>query len=72
MKLPFLLLDRVGLKESAAEKAIRRARALAERAKQARFEQMLREEVAQMEDLRHIMTTAEYPKLKRRWSMAAK
>ncbi len=69
MKLPFLLLNRVGLTETPVETARRRARALVQQVQEARFREMLREEQAQMQSLRQAM--AEHPKPKRRWAIAA-
>lgn len=69
MRLPYLLLNRVnGPKETPTETAKRRARALAEQVKRARFEEALRDELATMQCLREAMTAKEP---KRRWPMAA-
>jgi len=69
MRLPYLLLNRVdGPKETPAETARRRAKALSEQLKRARFEEALREELATMTSLREAMATQEP---KRRWRFAA-
>ena len=68
MKLPYLLLNRADLKETPAETARRRARALSDQAKRARFEDALRAELVAMRDLRDAMRTTEP---KRRWLLAA-
>ena len=71
MKLPLLLLNRVGLTETPIETARRRARALAQQVREARFREMLREEQAQMQSLRQAMAEHPKPKPKRRWAIAA-
>lgn len=69
MRLPYLLLNRVDRpKETLSETAKRRARALAEQAKRARFEEALREELTTITSLREAMTIKEP---KRRWRFAA-
>lgn len=68
MKRPYLLLNRTDLKETPAETAKRRAKALSEQVKRARFEEALRAELAAMHDLREVMTAKEPRK---RWSFAA-
>ena len=63
-----LLLTRVDLKETLLETAVRRASALREQRKRAKFDRLLREELAAIEDLRGLMRE---PKPKRRWAFAA-
>lgn len=67
MKLPYLLLDRTDLKETPAETAKRRAKALIEQVRRARFEEALPVELVAMKDLREVMTTIEP---RRQWSLA--
>jgi hypothetical protein len=59
MKLPYLLLRKMDLTETLAETARRRATALREQVKRARFEEALRAELIAMQDLRQVMATRE-------------
>lgn len=65
---PLLLLNRVGLKETPAEMAIRRGRALRHFRKQELYERLLREELESIQCLRELMRE---PPPKRKWRIAA-
>lgn len=55
MTKPHLLLDRVDIDETPAERAVRRAEALRIHRKQFKYEKLLREELSTMQCLRTLM-----------------
>lgn len=67
-----LLLNRVDLAETHAEKAKRRAEALRLHSKQFRYEQMLKDELATMECIRTLMREQPAPRSKWRRSIVAR